>query len=89
MPDIAETVPGLAPEGDLESTLIREPDLIKDYLALHPPFPTIIQAAGNGPGTDFVSHKGFNGVTVGNHEEGAKRMHCLKSRGASIGLALR
>ena len=29
MPDIAETVPGLAPEGDLESTLIREPDLIR------------------------------------------------------------
>ena len=29
VPDIGEIVPGFAPEGDLESTLIRQPDLIK------------------------------------------------------------
>jgi hypothetical protein len=28
VPDIAEIIPGFAPEGDLESTLIQEPDLI-------------------------------------------------------------
>lgn len=58
-----ETDPGLSAD-----------DLIKDYLALRPPFPTIVQAAGNGPATEYVNHKGYNGVTVGNHEDGARRM---------------
>lgn len=49
-------------------------DLIKDYLILHPPFTTIAQAAGNGPATEFVNHKGYNSITVGNHRDGASAM---------------
>lgn len=49
-------------------------DLIKDYLIVHPPFPTVVQAAGNGPATEYVNHKGFNSITVGNHRDGASAM---------------
>ncbi|MEJ2459572.1 MAG: peptidoglycan-binding protein, partial [Novosphingobium sp.] len=49
-------------------------DLIKDYLIVHPPFPTVVQAAGNGPATEYVNHKGFNSITVGNHRDGATSM---------------
>src|SRR5262249_49358704 len=39
-------------------------DLVKDYLATHWPFPTIVHAAGNqSPATnEFVNHKGYNVV---------------------------
>jgi hypothetical protein len=49
-------------------------DLIADYLVVHPPYPTIVQAAGNGPATEFVNHKGFNTTRVGNHRDGATAM---------------
>jgi N-acetyl-anhydromuramyl-L-alanine amidase AmpD len=51
-------------------------DRVKDYLAVHWPFPTIIQAAGNSgtPGTEYVNHKGYNSLTVGNHLDGATRI---------------
>ncbi|MGH8224068.1 MAG: S8 family serine peptidase, partial [Woeseiaceae bacterium] len=49
-------------------------DLIADYLVVHPPFPTIVQAAGNGPATEYVNHKGFNTTRVGNHTDGASSM---------------
>ncbi|MDJ0722662.1 MAG: peptidoglycan-binding protein [Desulfobacterales bacterium] len=58
-----ETDPGLSAD-----------DLIKDYLIVHPPFPTVVQAAGNGPATEYVNHKGFNSITVGNHRDGATAM---------------
>ena len=45
--DSEETDPGLSAV-----------DLITDYLMVHPPFPTIVQAAGNGPATEYVNHKG-------------------------------
>ena len=49
-------------------------DVYKDYLALHWPYPTICEAAGNGSDTEFVNHKGFNRLTVGNHNDSASAM---------------
>ena len=49
-------------------------DIYKDYIALHWPYPTILQAAGNGPITEFVNHKGYNSLTVGNHDDTATTM---------------
>ncbi len=59
----ARTASGLDPD-----------DLFKDYLVTKPPYPTIVQAAGNGPDTEYVNHKGFNCITVGNHVDGAGSM---------------
>ena len=52
--------------GDLSSD-----DLLKDYLATHYPFPTIVMAAGNGGSTEYVNHKSFNTLTVGSHNDNA------------------
>ena len=49
-------------------------DIYKDFLALHWPYPTICEAAGNGADTEFVNHKGFNRLTVGNHNDTATAM---------------
>ncbi|MGZ8254408.1 MAG: S8 family serine peptidase [Burkholderiaceae bacterium] len=49
-------------------------DVYKDHLALHWPYPTICEAAGNGADTEFVNHKGFNRLTVGNHNDTAGGM---------------
>ena len=49
-------------------------DVYKDHLALHWPYPTICEAAGNGADTEFVNHKGFNRLTVGNHNDAANGM---------------
>jgi len=59
-------------------------DIYKDYLALHWPYPTICQAAGNywdgdydhidPPEAEYVNHKGFNGLVVGNHDDTASAM---------------
>lgn len=59
-------------------------DIFKDYLAIHFPYPTIVQAAGNfwqgdsdnvqPPEDEFVNHKTFNCLTVGNHIDGATAM---------------
>ncbi len=56
-------------------------DIYKDWLALQWPYPTIVQAAGNywqgdpdgiqPPRDEYVNHKGFNGLTVGNHDDSA------------------
>jgi hypothetical protein len=46
-------------------------DMFKDWLVLHWPYPTILQAAGNGPSTEFVNHKGYNSLTVGSHDDTA------------------
>ena len=59
-------------------------DIYKDWLALQWPFPTICQAAGNfwqgdpdniqPPSDEYVNHKGYNGLTVGNHDDTATAM---------------
>ena len=49
-------------------------DMYKDWLALHWPYPTILQAAGNGTSTEFVNHKGFNSLAVGSHNDAASGM---------------
>jgi hypothetical protein len=46
-------------------------DMYKDWLALHWPWPTILQAAGNGSSSEYVNHKGYNSLTVGNHDDTA------------------
>lgn len=46
-------------------------DMYKDWLVLHWPYPTILQAAGNGTSTEFVNHKGYNSLTVANHDDTA------------------
>ncbi|MBA3599562.1 MAG: S8 family serine peptidase, partial [Methylibium sp.] len=49
-------------------------DIYKDHLALRWPYPTICEAAGNGATTEYVNHKGFNRLTVGNHNDTASGM---------------
>jgi hypothetical protein len=59
-------------------------DIYKDWLALRWPYPTICQAAGNfwqgdpdniqPPSNEYVNHKGFNGLGVGNHNDAASAM---------------
>ncbi|MGH2817690.1 MAG: S8 family serine peptidase [Actinomycetota bacterium] len=59
-------------------------DIYKDWLALHWPYPTILQAAGNywngdpdgisPPSNEFVNHKGYNSLAVGNHDDSAGAM---------------
>ena len=49
-------------------------DIYKDWLALRRPWPTIIQASGNGLSTEFVNHKGFNSLAIGSHDDTAGAM---------------
>lgn len=56
-----------------DSTLSFD-DMYKDWLALHWPWPTILQAAGNGTSTEFVNHKGYNSLTVANHDDTASSL---------------
>jgi hypothetical protein len=59
-------------------------DIYKDWLALHWPYPTILQAAGNfwegdpdnvdPPENEYVNHKGYNSLAVGNHNDTATGM---------------
>jgi hypothetical protein len=59
-------------------------DVLKDYLALRWPYPTIVQAAGNfwkgdadgiePPSDEYVNHKGFNTLSIGNHDDTAGAM---------------
>ncbi len=62
-------------------------DLYKDYKVLHYPWPTVVHAAGNWcsagsscfeGGSDvtdeYVNHKGFNTISVGNHNDDAGEM---------------
>jgi hypothetical protein len=63
---------------------LQADDLLKDWLALRWPFPTIVQAAGNfwqgdadniqPPESEFVNHKGFNSIAIGNHDDTAAAM---------------
>ncbi len=59
-------------------------DILKDYMVLHYPYPTIVQAAGNywmgdpdginPPINEYVNHKGYNSISVGNHDDAAAAM---------------
>jgi len=59
-------------------------DIYKDWLALNWPYPTICQAAGNfwstdpdnidPPSSEYVNHKGYNSLAVGNHNDDASAM---------------
>ncbi len=63
---------------------LQSDDLLKDLLALRWPYPTIVQAAGNfwatdpdgitPPESEFVNHKGYNSLAVGNHDDIAGAM---------------
>jgi hypothetical protein len=63
---------------------LQSDDLLKDWLALRWPYPTILQAAGNfwlgdpdgisPPADEFVNHKGFNSFAVGSHDDSAGSM---------------
>jgi Subtilase family len=60
---------------------LQADDLLKDWLALRWPYPTIVQAAGNfwatdpdgivPPSAEFVNHKGYNSLATGNHDDTA------------------
>jgi hypothetical protein len=66
------------------SGTLQSDDILKDWLALRWPYPTIVQAAGNfwqgdadniqPPSDEFVNHKTFNCLTVGNHDDTASAM---------------
>ena len=49
-------------------------DILKDWLIIHWPYPTILQAAGNGDHNEFVNHKGYNSLAIGNHNDTAGAM---------------
>jgi len=63
---------------------LQSDDLLKDWLALRWPYPTIVQAAGNfwqgdadniqPPADEYVNHKGYNTLAVGNHDDTAGAM---------------
>ena len=63
---------------------LQADDLLKDWLALRWPYPTIVQAAGNfwlgdadgitPPEDEFVNHKGYNTLAIGNHDDTAGAM---------------
>jgi hypothetical protein len=61
------------PDEQTTSTLSGD-DVYKDWLAVTWPYPTICEAAGNGAASEFVNHKGYNRVTVGNHNDTASAM---------------
>lgn len=57
------------------SDVLSADDLLKDHLATQYPFPTIVHAAGNITVTpEYVNHKGFNTISVGNHNDTATAM---------------
>lgn len=67
-----------------KSGLLSFDDVLKDYLVLHYPYPFIAQAAGNywngdadnisPPSDEYVNHKGYNSMAIGNHNDSASTM---------------
>ncbi|PZX46853.1 S8 family peptidase [Algoriphagus chordae] len=59
-------------------------DIYGDYLAVRSPYPLIVHAAGNfwngdpdnitPPSSEYVNHKGYNTISVGNHNDSASAM---------------
>ncbi|WP_149302876.1 S8 family serine peptidase [Pareuzebyella sediminis] len=66
------------------SGALSSDDIYGDYLATHYPYPLIVHAAGNfwngdsdninPPSSEFVNHKGYNTISVGNHNDTASAM---------------
>jgi hypothetical protein len=66
------------------SSTLSSDDLYGDWLALHWPYPLIVHAAGNfwngdpdgidPPSDEYVNHKGYNTISVGNHNDTASAM---------------
>ena len=66
------------------SAVLSSDDLYGDWLALHWPYPLVVHAAGNfwkgdpdnidPPSSEYVNHKGYNTISVGNHNEDADAM---------------
>jgi hypothetical protein len=66
------------------SAVLSSDDLYGDWLALHWPYPLISHAAGNfwngdpdnisPPSSEYVNHKGYNTISVGNHNDAADAM---------------
>ncbi len=66
------------------SSTLSYDDIYKDWLVLHWPYPTILQAAGNywegdpdgisPPEDEYVNHKGYNSLSIGNHDDSASAM---------------
>ncbi|PVF92837.1 hypothetical protein CPB86DRAFT_790783 [Serendipita vermifera] len=67
--------------GEPQNAILQGDDIVKDWLALQYPYPTIVQAAGNyfdgdsdgiiPPSDEYVNHKGYNTISVGNHDDTA------------------
>jgi subtilisin family serine protease len=67
-----------------ESGSLSFDDIYKDWLILQWPYPTICQAAGNywlgdydeidPPEDEYVNHKGYNSLGIGNHNDTASAM---------------
>lgn len=63
---------------------LQSDDLLKDWMVLRWPYPTILQAAGNfwlgdadginPPESEYVNHKGYNSLAIGNHNDSADAM---------------
>ena len=63
---------------------LQADDLLKDWLALRFPYPTIVTASGNfwqgdndniqPPIDEYVNHKGYNTLAIGNHDDTAGAM---------------
>lgn len=66
------------------SSVLSGDDIYGDYLAVRYPYPLIVHAAGNfwngdsdnitPPSSEYVNHKGFNTLSVGNHNDNASAM---------------
>lgn len=66
------------------SDSLSSDDLYGDWLALQWPYPLIVHAAGNfwdddpddidPPSDEYVNHKGYNTISVGNHNDNADAM---------------
>ena len=66
------------------SSTLSGDDIYGDYLALRSPYPLIVHAAGNfwngdsdninPPSSEYVNHKGYNTLSVGNHNDNASAM---------------
>lgn len=71
-------------DSEPKNSTLQSDDILKDWLALRFPYPTIVQAAGNFWSTDpdninppedeYVNHKGFNSLAIGNHNDTAASM---------------
>ncbi|GGW39372.1 S8 family serine peptidase [Arenibacter certesii] len=66
------------------SSTLSSDDIYGDYLATKYPYPLIVHAAGNfwngdsdninPPSSEYVNHKGYNTLSVGNHNDDASAM---------------